>query len=257
MDTENAGRVHDRKHERQDADQSMGCADRDLLNGVGHGDIPRCGMTEFQDPRCQSQQHLGQGDSGQQSTAPLDPGYSARHREPGIRQQQNQGDHSHGQMLMQPCPMMPDQTTQEILKRQCGDTEQGERSQVFNVCRPRILLRIDPGLAQHGDYECQDREHDSCKCPVDLGEINVGDAVTVRVDSAFGTAWSGTISRIDPRAAVIDDKVCFVADVEVDNADNRLRPGMQGTVRISTGFKSIGWLIFHRPYRWLMKNLVW
>ncbi len=91
----------------------------------------------------------------------------------------------------------------------------------------------------------------------DLGEIHVGDAATVRVDSAFGNAWSGTISRIDPRAAVIDDKVCFVADVEVDNAENRLRPGMQGTVRISTGFKSIGWLIFHRPYRWLMKNLVW
>jgi hypothetical protein len=32
---------------------------------------------------------------------------------------------------------------------------------------------------------------------------------------------------------------------------------MKGTVRIDAGYKSIGRLVFHRPYTWLMKNLVW
>ena len=91
----------------------------------------------------------------------------------------------------------------------------------------------------------------------DLGEIEVDDAATVRIDSAYGEAWRSTLSRIDPRAAVIDNEVRFVADMEVENRENRLRPGMKGSVRIDAGRKSIGWLIFHRPYTWLMKYLVW
>lgn len=91
----------------------------------------------------------------------------------------------------------------------------------------------------------------------DLGEITVDDSATVRIDSAYGEAWHGILSRIDPRAAVIDNEVRFVADMEVENRDNRLRPGMKGSVRIDAGRKSIGWLIFHRPYTWLMKYLVW
>lgn len=91
----------------------------------------------------------------------------------------------------------------------------------------------------------------------DLGEIEVNDTATVRIDSANREAWKGTLSRIDPRAAVIDNEVRFVADMEVENRENRLRPGMKGSVRIDAGYKTIGWAIFHRPYRWLMKNLVW
>lgn len=91
----------------------------------------------------------------------------------------------------------------------------------------------------------------------DLGEIEVEDTATVRIDSAYGEAWEGKLSRIDPRAAVIDNEVRFVADMEVENRENRLRPGMKGSVRIDAGYKTVGWVIFHRPYRWLMKNLVW
>jgi biotin carboxyl carrier protein len=91
----------------------------------------------------------------------------------------------------------------------------------------------------------------------DLGEIEVDNSATVRIDSAYGEAWQGTLSRIDPRAAVIDNEVRFVADMEVENRENRLRPGMKGSVRIDAGYKTIGWAIFHRPYRWLLKNLVW
>ncbi len=122
------------------------------------------------------------------------------------------------------------------------------RSQGAPVARGDTLFEIAP--LEHMTVEVHLKTED-------LGEISVGDLATLRVDSAVGNSWTGSISRLDPRAAVIDDQVCFVADVEVDNSENRLRPGMQGTVRISTGYKSLGWLIFHRPYRWLMKNLAW
>jgi multidrug resistance efflux pump len=91
----------------------------------------------------------------------------------------------------------------------------------------------------------------------DLSEIQVGDKVTIRFDNAFGQCWQGNLSRIDPRAEVIDDQVRFVAEFDVENHDGRLRPGMKGSARIETGTKSLGWLLFHRSYVWLMKTIAW
>jgi len=45
--------------------------------------------------------------------------------------------------------------------------------------------------------------------------------------------------------------------MEVANRDTLLRPGMKGSVRLSAGSRTIGWLLFHRPYVWLMKKLAW
>ncbi len=91
----------------------------------------------------------------------------------------------------------------------------------------------------------------------DLGQIEIYDNATVRIDSAQGDSWQGPIERIDPRAAVINEEVCFVAEMEVSNRENRLRPGMKGSVRVDAGTRTIGWHVFHRPYTWLMKYLVW
>ncbi len=91
----------------------------------------------------------------------------------------------------------------------------------------------------------------------DLGEIEVGDRVTVRFDNAVGKSWQGKIIRIDPRAEVIDDQVRFVAEFDVDNVDGLLRPGMKGDARIEAGSRTIAWLAFHRAYVWLMKTISW
>lgn len=91
----------------------------------------------------------------------------------------------------------------------------------------------------------------------DLVEIEVGDEATVWVDSAPGNSWRGSITRIDPRATIIENKLVFVAELEVENQAGLLRPGMEGSLRIKTGWKSLGWIVSHRPYRWLMKNWVW
>lgn len=91
----------------------------------------------------------------------------------------------------------------------------------------------------------------------DLSQIQVGDLVTLRIDNAVGQSWQGTISRIDPRAEVIDDAIRFVAEVELFNRDNYLRPGMKGSARIDAGTRTIGWLLLQRPFVWLMKTIVW
>jgi biotin carboxyl carrier protein len=91
----------------------------------------------------------------------------------------------------------------------------------------------------------------------DLSQIKVGDRATVRVDAAPGKSWPELLSRIDPRGQTLDSRVVFPADMDVANVDDLLRPGMKGSVRISAGSRSIGWLLFHRPYMWAMKKIFW
>ncbi len=91
----------------------------------------------------------------------------------------------------------------------------------------------------------------------DLGRLRVGSRLSVYFDAAPGQSWSGEIQRLDPRAQVIDSQVVFIAETEVDNVGQVLKPGMKGNVRLDGGRRSIGWLLFHRPYLWIMKKLVW
>ncbi len=93
--------------------------------------------------------------------------------------------------------------------------------------------------------------------PDDLAEIVVGETGTLRVDSAFGKTWTGNLERIEPHARIVDDQAVFVAEMTVNNENLLLRPGAKGTVRIHTGEKTIGWLLFFRPLQWLMKKVAW
>ncbi len=91
----------------------------------------------------------------------------------------------------------------------------------------------------------------------DLAEIHAGDAATLRVESDSSRTWQGKLERIDPRSKVIDDAIVFVAEIELHDTAGQLKPGMKGSVTLSSGYRSTGWLLFHRPYQWLLKKLLW
>jgi hypothetical protein len=91
----------------------------------------------------------------------------------------------------------------------------------------------------------------------DLAQINVGDEVSVRSDASGISTFKGKISRIEPRASVIDDEAVFIADVVIHDPDLQLRPGMKATAQIHAGWKSLGWYLFNRPYRWIANQWIW
>jgi hypothetical protein len=91
----------------------------------------------------------------------------------------------------------------------------------------------------------------------DLGQIQVGDLVSIRADSAGTRRFNGSIERIEPRASVSDEGVYFIADASIHDPEQLLRPGMRATARIDAGWRRIGWLLFSRPYRWLSNQWVW
>jgi hypothetical protein len=91
----------------------------------------------------------------------------------------------------------------------------------------------------------------------DLGHINVGDEVTIRSDASGGALYTGKINRIEPRATIIDEKAVFVADVVIHDPQLLLRPGMKASAQIQAGWKSLGWILFDKPYRWLANQWIW
>ncbi len=82
---------------------------------------------------------------------------------------------------------------------------------------------------------------------IDIGEVRVGQAVTAQLEGGLGEI-KGVIAKLHPRSELHDNRNVFVAQVELRNADGRLKPGMQGRGDISIGVRSLGWIWFHKPW---------
>ncbi len=87
--------------------------------------------------------------------------------------------------------------------------------------------------------------------------INQEDAVTLKLNAFPFQSWTGKIERIHPGTEVIDDQTVFVTEVELDNAQGLLRPGMEGSAKISTHWSPLGWNLFHNAWECLRCWTVW
>ncbi len=87
--------------------------------------------------------------------------------------------------------------------------------------------------------------------------ITEGMSVTARMDGTGGNSVQGTISRIHPRSEIRNEQNVFVAEVIISNPDGDLKPGMEGTVRITAGRKPLGWTIGHHAWERLVTTVWW
>ena len=87
--------------------------------------------------------------------------------------------------------------------------------------------------------------------------VGVGQNIRVWIDGLESESHSATISRIRPRSELREARNVFVAEAVVENAGNRLRPGMKGRVRIDCKSHTLAWNLFHRPAEYLMSRVCW
>ena len=87
--------------------------------------------------------------------------------------------------------------------------------------------------------------------------VNHDDSVTLKINSFPFEKWSGEVQQIHPSAEIIGDDTVFVAEVEIDNASGELRPGMEGSAKISTGWSPLGWNLFHSAWESLRYWTIW
>ena len=87
--------------------------------------------------------------------------------------------------------------------------------------------------------------------------VKPGMSVQLKFDSFPFQTFSAEIQRVHPRAEEVDDASVFIADVVLENSAGRLRPGMSGSAKVSSGWSPLGWNLFHHPWESLRYWTIW
>lgn len=87
--------------------------------------------------------------------------------------------------------------------------------------------------------------------------IKCDDSVTLKINSFPFEKWSGKVQQIHPSAEIIGGDTVFVAEVEIANVSGELRPGMEGSAKIASGWSPLGWNLFHGAWESLRYWTIW
>ncbi len=91
----------------------------------------------------------------------------------------------------------------------------------------------------------------------EIAQFEEGDAAAIRLDALANQQFTGMISSVHPRAELRDQESVFVAEMTLDECDQAIRPGMHGHARITGKRRMLGWVLFHRPYNYLITEIGW
>src|SRR5207245_1081493 len=69
----------------------------------------------------------------------------------------------------------------------------------------------------------------------DIGRVQPGLPVTISVDAFPNRTFDGTVLKIGPQAAVVQNITTFPVFVNIPNPGHLLKPGMNTDARIHTG----------------------
>ncbi len=81
----------------------------------------------------------------------------------------------------------------------------------------------------------------------DVAYLEVGQRATIVLDGNPFDPISAEIQSIHPMSEVRNNVNVFVAEASIPNAEQRLKPGMQGRAKVNAGWSPVGWVLFHRP----------
>ena len=91
----------------------------------------------------------------------------------------------------------------------------------------------------------------------DVRHVNSSMNLTFHLNAMPGETFEAQVLKIHPRGELRDQDNVFVAEAELDNSSTTLRPGMKGVAKVSTGARSIGWNLFHKPVAHITGWLGW
>ncbi len=91
----------------------------------------------------------------------------------------------------------------------------------------------------------------------DIRHVRAEQSLEVVLDAYPGQRFEAKLSRIHPRSEVRETEHVFIGEFELDNPDETLRPGMQGTAAITTSYHTLGWNLFHKPCEKMLYWMGW
>ncbi len=91
----------------------------------------------------------------------------------------------------------------------------------------------------------------------DYRHIAIGDPIELRFDGRLSEPVNGTLARIRPRSEIRDSADVFVAEVELPNLNNTLRPGQRGHAVVTGPRHPLAWNLFHKAFDRVRTWLPW
>lgn len=91
----------------------------------------------------------------------------------------------------------------------------------------------------------------------DIGLIEIGDAVRLRVEAYPSVTYEGRVAAIAPRADTTSVEHTFTVRAILDNSAGLLRPGMDARARVLTDARPLWVVLFRRPWRAVRMGLWW
>ena len=91
----------------------------------------------------------------------------------------------------------------------------------------------------------------------EVAHVQKGQSARVWIKGLESRSFTGRINRIHPDSELRDGRNVFVAEIMIDNPDQRLRPGMQGYARIDGRARPLAWNLFHKPWHYVTSRLAW
>lgn len=126
-----------------------------------------------------------------------------------------------------------------------GDLEKAEGAPV--TCG-ETLFEIAPLAEMVVELSVPERE---------IPYVSEGQPVSIRLEACRKSPLQAKIERIHPRSQIRDQQNVFLAEVTLTNETGELRPGMQGSARIHGPSRTLGWIVFHKPWETVCWWLGW
>ena len=123
-----------------------------------------------------------------------------------------------------------------------------ERAEAASVETGQVLFEIGPLKPMRIEVAVPSDE---------IAQVRVGFPAKIWIDGQEDDPIIGEITKIHPRSETRDAQNVFIAELEFANEDERLRPGMKGSVRLDCEKRSLGWCLFHKPINYVRSRLTW
>ena len=114
-----------------------------------------------------------------------------------------------------------------------------DRRENYPVARGETIYEIAPLNPLRIEIAVPDNE---------VMHLSVGQRVRFRFDGFGSQVHDAEIKVIRPDSTIRDDENVFIAEVEINNDDGLIRPGMEGKARVYAGTSTLAWNVFHHPW---------
>ncbi len=136
------------------------------------------------------------------------------------------------------------------------------RSPIAGIVVAGDLEKVEGAPVEMGQTLFEVGPLDKMLAEISVPEIEVpyvqpGMNIRIKLNAYPFRTWNGKVTKIHPKSEIREQESVFVAEVELENTDLSLKPGMKGQAKIVSDAYPIGWNLFHQPFEKLRYWTVW